>query len=80
MAETTERTAAVAIPDKYGAQVAEDVLRAGGNAVDAAVAVGFSMAVTFIDAGNIGGGGFMMIYMDDTPAFLDYRETAINIR
>ena len=76
VAETTERTAAVAIPDKYGAQVVEDVLRAGGNAVDAAVAVGFSMAVTFIDAGNIGGGGFMMIYMDDAPAFLDYRETA----
>ena len=74
--ETTEPTAAVAIPDKYGAQVAEDVLRAGGNAVDAAVAVGFSMAVTFIDAGNIGGGGFMMIYMDGAPAFLDYRETA----
>jgi len=76
VAETTERTAAVAIPDKYGAQGAGDVLRAGGNAGDAAVAVGFSMAVTFIDAGNIGGGGFMMIYMDDTPAFLDYRETA----
>jgi gamma-glutamyltranspeptidase/glutathione hydrolase len=75
-AGTTERSAAVAIPDKYGAQVAEDVLRAGGNAVDAAVAVGFSMAVTFIDAGNIGGGGFMMIFMDGTPAFLDYRETA----
>jgi len=70
------QSAAVAIPDKYGAQVAEDVLRAGGNAVDAAVAVGFSMAVTFIDAGNIGGGGFMMIYMDGAPAFLDYRETA----
>ena len=75
-AAAVERTAAVAIPDKYGAQVAEDVLRAGGNAVDAAVAVGFSMAVTFIDAGNIGGGGFMMIYMDGAPAFLDYRETA----
>jgi len=75
-AATTPATAAVAIPDKYGAQVAEEVLRAGGNAVDAAVAVGFSMAVTFIDAGNIGGGGFMMIYMDGAPAFLDYRETA----
>ena len=74
--QSVERTAAVAIPDKYGAQVAEDVLRAGGNAVDAAVAVGFSMAVTFIDAGNIGGGGFMMIYMDGAPAFIDYRETA----
>ena len=75
-ADDVGRTAAVAIPDKYGAQVAEDVLRAGGNAVDAAVAVGFSMAVTFIDAGNIGGGGFMMVYMDGEPAFLDYRETA----
>jgi gamma-glutamyltranspeptidase/glutathione hydrolase len=70
------RTAAVAIPDPYGAQVAEDILRAGGNAVDAAVAVGFSLAVTYIDAGNIGGGGFMLLYLDGKPAFLDYRETA----
>jgi len=70
------RTAAVAIPDQYGAQVAEDVLRAGGNAVDAAVAVGFTLAVTFIEAGNIGGGGFMMIYKDGEADFLDYRETA----
>jgi gamma-glutamyltranspeptidase/glutathione hydrolase len=70
------RTAAVAIPDKYGAQVAEDVLRAGGNAVDAAVAVGFALAVTYIDAGNIGGGGFMLTYFDSEPAFLDYREVA----
>ena len=69
-------TAAVAIPDSYGAQVAEDILLAGGNAVDAAVAVGFSMAVTFIDAGNIGGGGFMLIHIDDESAFLDYREKA----
>lgn len=68
--------AAVAIPDKYGARVAEDVLRDGGNAIDAAVAVGFSMAVTFIDAGNIGGGGFMLIRHDDEVAFLDYREVA----
>ncbi|KGJ88124.1 gamma-glutamyltransferase [Thalassotalea sp. ND16A] len=68
--------AAVAIPDKYGAQVAEDILRAGGNAVDAAVATGFALAVTYIDAGNIGGGGFMLIYMDGEPVFLDCRETA----
>ena len=68
--------AAVAIPDQYGAKVAEDVLRDGGNAIDAAVAVGFSMAVTFIDAGNIGGGGFMLIRHDDDVAFLDYREVA----
>ena len=69
-------TAAVAIPDNYGAQVGEDILRSGGNAVDAAIAVGFSMAVTFIDAGNIGGGGFMLIHSDDESAFLDYREKA----
>ena len=75
-ADTVVRRAAVAIPDSYGAQVAEDVLRAGGNAVDAAVAVGFSLAVSFIDAGNIGGGGFMLIFLDGQPAFLDYRETA----
>ena len=75
-ANTVVRRAAVAIPDTYGAQVAEDILRAGGNAVDAAIAVGFSLAVTFIDAGNIGGGGFMLIFLDGQPAFLDYRETA----
>jgi gamma-glutamyltranspeptidase/glutathione hydrolase len=68
--------AAVAIPDAYGAQVAEDILHAGGNAVDAAVAVGFALAVTYLDAGNIGGGGFMLVYFDGEPAFLDYRETA----
>lgn len=68
--------AAVAIPDKYGAQVSEDILRAGGNAVDAAIATGFSLAVTFIDAGNIGGGGFMLIHIDGESAFLDYRESA----
>jgi len=69
-------TAAVAIPDKYGAQISEDILKVGGNAVDAAVATGFSLAVTFIDAGNIGGGGFMLIHMDGETTFLDYRETA----
>lgn len=74
--EVVKSTAAVAISDKYGAQISEDILRAGGNAVDAAVATGFSLAVTFIDAGNIGGGGFMLIHMDGETTFLDYRETA----
>jgi gamma-glutamyltranspeptidase/glutathione hydrolase len=40
------------------------------------VATGFALAVTYIDAGNIGGGGFMLIYIDSKPYFLDYRETA----
>ena len=69
-------SAAIAISDNYGARVAEDILNQGGNAVDAAVATGFALAVTFIDAGNIGGGGFMMIKMDNEIAFLDYREKA----
>jgi gamma-glutamyltranspeptidase/glutathione hydrolase len=68
--------AAVASPDRYGALAAREVLKAGGNAVDAAVAVGFALAVTYPEAGNLGGGGFMTIYMDGKPYFLDYRETA----
>jgi len=70
------RQAALAIPDPYAAEVAEQVLRAGGNAVDAAIATGFAMAVTYIDAGNIGGGGFMMVHVEGESAFLDYREKA----
>ena len=69
-------TAAVAMPDKYGAQVSEDILRAGGNAVDAAIAAGFALAVTYPEAGNIGGGGLMLIHIDGQATFLDYRETA----
>lgn len=70
------RQAAIAIPEPYAAEIAADVLRRGGNAVDAAVATGFAMAVTYIDAGNIGGGGFMLSYMDGEASFLDYREKA----
>ncbi|MEQ8206286.1 MAG: gamma-glutamyltransferase, partial [Woeseia sp.] len=75
-AAPTTGSAAVAMPDQYGAQVAEDILRAGGNAVDAAVAAGFALAVTYPEAGNIGGGGFMLIQMDGEASFVDYRETA----
>jgi gamma-glutamyltranspeptidase/glutathione hydrolase len=67
---------AVAAPDQYGAKVAAQILQAGGNAVDAAVATAFTLAVTYPEAGNIGGGGFMTLYVDGKPYFLDYREVA----
>lgn len=67
---------AVASPDQYGALVAEQILRKGGNAVDAAIATAFTLAVTYPEAGNIGGGGFMLVWFDGKAYFLDYRETA----
>ncbi len=70
------RAGAVASPDRYGAIAASEVLRAGGNAVDAAVAAGFALAVTYPEAGNLGGGGFMTLTVGGQAYFLDYRETA----
>jgi gamma-glutamyltranspeptidase/glutathione hydrolase len=67
---------AVAVADKYAADAAEQIFREGGNAVDAAVAIAFSLAVTYPEAGNIGGGGFMTLYVHGKPYFLDYRERA----
>ncbi len=67
---------AVAAPDEYSAKVAAQVLKSGGNAVDAAVATAFTLAVTYPEAGNIGGGGFMTLYIEGKPYFLDYREVA----
>ena len=68
--------AAVAMPDSYSSDVARAILEQGGNAVDAAIAAQFVLAVTLPEAGNIGGGGFMLIQKDGQGDFIDYRETA----
>jgi gamma-glutamyltranspeptidase/glutathione hydrolase len=62
---------------RIASEAAAEVLRSGGNAVDAAVALGFALAVTWPAAGNIGGGGFMLVRMADGRATaFDFRETA----
>jgi gamma-glutamyltranspeptidase/glutathione hydrolase len=63
--------------ERHATDVGVKVLEAGGNAVDAAVAVGFALAVTHPSAGNIGGGGFMLIRLaDGRSTFIDFRERA----
>ena len=72
------RKGMVSSQEARASQIGVDILRQGGNAVDAAVAVGFALAVTLPKAGNIGGGGFMLVHnanTQDTHA-IDYRETA----
>ncbi len=68
----------VVAQERIAAQIGADVLKRGGNAVDAAVATGFAMAVTYPRAGNIGGGGFMVIHSAERheDVAIDYRETA----
>ena len=75
-AEGTRGVIAAVSPAAVDVGVA--TLRAGGTAVDAAVAVGFAEAVTWPEAGNVGGGGFMLVHPGDgqPPTFFDFRETA----
>src|ERR1700678_4751858 len=63
--------------ETHATQAGLKVLESGGNAIDAAVAVGFALAVTHSSAGNIGGGGFMLVRLaDGRTTFIDFRERA----
>jgi gamma-glutamyltranspeptidase/glutathione hydrolase len=74
------RKSMVVAQEDLATEVGVSVLRSGGNAVDAAVAVGFALAVTHPFAGNIGGGGFMLIRMaDGRTTFIDFREKAPSV-
>src|SRR5215470_6018594 len=68
----------VVAQERRAARIGVDVLERGGNAVDAAVATGFALAVTYPRAGNIGGGGYMLIHLAERKldTAIDYRETA----
>jgi len=67
----------VASTNEVASQVGVDIMKRGGNAVDAAIAVAFALTVTHPAAGNLGGGGFMMIRLNDgTTTAIDYREMA----
>lgn len=72
------RNGMVVAQEAIAARIGADILKAGGNAVDAAVATGFAMAVTYPRAGNIGGGGFMVIHLQRNrqDVAIDYREMA----
>jgi gamma-glutamyltranspeptidase/glutathione hydrolase len=77
VAPVVARDGMVVAQETRATRIGAEVLRRGGNAIDAAVATGFALAVTYPRAGNIGGGGYMLIHLaDGRDIAIDYRETA----
>jgi gamma-glutamyltranspeptidase/glutathione hydrolase len=74
----TSKNGMVSSQERYATEAGLAVLKEGGNAVDAAVTIGFTLAVTLPEAGNIGGGGFMLVHLakDNQTIAIDYREKA----
>ena len=72
----------VVAQEGHAADVGREVLRQGGNAIDAAIATAFALAVTLPEAGNIGGGGFIVAYLADRREVVtvDFREMAPQAR
>jgi len=76
-APVAARYGMVVTAQHLASDIGADILRRGGNAVDAAVAVGYALAVVYPEAGNVGGGGFMTLrFADGRTTFLDFREKA----
>ena len=76
--DTVYRHGVIVSSDKIASETGVDILKTGGNAVDAACATAMALAVTYPQAGNIGGGGFALVYLADSQKvyYLDFRETA----
>src|SRR5258705_13144674 len=74
----TARNGMVVAQEKRASRIGVEILEKGGNAIDAAVAVGFALAVTLPKAGNLGGGGFMLMHLaqPNEDVAIDYREAA----
>ena len=77
VAPVAARHGMVVTAQEQATRIGVEVLRNGGNAIDAAVAVGYALAVVYPAAGNLGGGGFMTLQLaDGRKTFIDFRETA----
>ena len=77
LAPVAARNGMVVTAQQHATRIGVDVLRNGGNAIDAAVAVGYALAVVYPAAGNLGGGGFMTLQLaDGRKTFIDFREVA----